>query len=164
MDVPNAKGPEINRRKILLLEKANGKNSEGVSMKTQDINLFKSLFEQQRSQLIYSNNVVNDQFEISKDDLLDDADLTSSELEQSMRLRLRNREALFIKKIDEALVRIQKGTFGECQSCSEDIEVKRLLARPTATLCVGCKEDEEKKEYLHIDGLKSKSLGKLKLA
>ncbi len=120
---------------------------------------FKCLFEEQRRNLIYSGRVVNEDFNLNPDDLLDEADITSSELETSMRMRLRNREALFLKKIDEALRRISNGTFGECEQCGEDIDVRRLEARPTATLCVHCKEDQERHEHVHIDGHKPKSLG-----
>jgi DnaK suppressor protein len=134
-------------------------------MNQQDISKFKSLFLQQRKDLVINTNVISREFQVQKDDLLDDADLTSSELEASMRMRLKSREALFIKKIDQALARIQQGTFGECERCEEQIEMRRLEARPTATLCVNCKEDEEKREHLHIDGHQSKSLGrKLRLA
>ncbi|HLD99111.1 MAG TPA: TraR/DksA family transcriptional regulator [Bdellovibrionota bacterium] len=120
---------------------------------------FKGLFEEQRRNLIYSGRVVNEDFNLNQDDLPDEADITSSELETSMRMRLRNREALFLKKIDEALRRISNGTFGECEQCGEDIDFRRLEARPTATLCVHCKEDQERREHVHIDGHKPKSLG-----
>jgi len=134
-------------------------------MNQQVIIRFKNLFEQQRKELVFSTALINEQFHLQKDDLLDEADLTTSELETSMRLRLRSREALFVKKLDQALARIKQGTFGDCETCGEDIEIRRLEARPTATLCVGCKEDEEKREHLHIDGHKSKSFGtKLRFA
>jgi DnaK suppressor protein len=82
-----------------------------------------------------------------------------------MRMRLRNREALFLRKIDEALRRIADGSFGECEECGDDIELKRLEARPTATMCVACKEEAERREHVHIDGHRPKSLGaKLRLA
>lgn len=126
---------------------------------------FKGMFENERSKLVYSQEIVNRDFHLQADDLMDEVDLTSSELETSMRMRLRNREALYLKKIDEALRRIQDGSFGSCESCEEPIEARRLEARPTTTLCMGCKEAEEFKERAHIDGHKSKSLGvKLRLA
>lgn len=121
---------------------------------------FKKLFEDQKRSLIRSFMDESDQFQVKPEDLADETDLTSSELEASMRMRLRNREALFLKKINEALVRIQDGTFGFCEQCEDDIELKRLEARPTATLCVSCKEDQERLEHVHIDGHKPKSLGR----
>jgi DnaK suppressor protein len=134
-------------------------------MKTETLAKFKSLFEEQRASLTYSQAVIHPDFIIQKDDLLDDADMTTSELETSMRMRLRNRESLYAKKIDEALVRISEGTFGSCEDCDDEIELKRLEARPTATLCVNCKEEAEHREHLHIDSHRPKSLGaKLRLA
>jgi DnaK suppressor protein len=126
---------------------------------------FKSLFEEQRKKLIYSGRVINEDFHIQKDDLLDETDMTSVETETAMRMRLRNRESLYLKKIDEALMRIADGTFGDCEDCGDGIELRRLEARPTTTLCVACKEEQERREHVHIDGHKHKSLGtKLRLA
>jgi DnaK suppressor protein len=130
-------------------------------MKQQEMIIkFKSMFESQKKSLLYSQGVINDEFFIQKDDMLDDVDFTSCEMETEMRMRLRNREALFLKKIDEALARISEGTFGECGDCGDDIDLKRLEARPTATLCVHCKEEQERAEHVHIDGHQAKSLGK----
>ena len=126
---------------------------------------FKALFEEQCRSLTFSQKVVDERFALPQDDMMDEADLTSTEMENNMRMRLRNREALFAKKIGEALGRITQGTFGDCESCGEDIELKRLEARPTATQCVACKEESERMESVHIDGHRSKSLGfKLRLA
>lgn len=76
-----------------------------------------------------------------------------------MRMRLCNRDTLLLKKLDESLKRIEDGTFGVCEECGEDIEVRRLDARPTATLCVSCKEEQERKEVLTAAGRMHKSLG-----
>ena len=50
------------------------------------------------------------------------------------------------KKIDDALARIEGGTFGICEICEEEISVKRLEARPVTTMCIRCKEEQEKQE------------------
>lgn len=123
-------------------------------------NQFKTLFETEKSRLLFSGSVMNEQFTVPSDDLMDEADFTSFEIDNQMRMRLRNREAMYLKKIDEALERIESGTFGSCEKCEEAIEMRRLEARPTTTLCVSCKESEERVEKLHIDGHKSKSLGR----
>lgn len=128
-------------------------------MKPELMKKFKAMFENQKKSLLYSGKLVNDSFELPKDDILDDVDLSTTELEQSMRLRLRNREALYLRKINEALERIQAGTFGECEECGEEIDPRRLEARPTATHCIECKEAQEKSELLHIDGHRPKSVG-----
>jgi DnaK suppressor protein len=134
-------------------------------MNRADMTRFRALFEEQRNNLLYTHTIVSEDFHILSDDLLDETDMTSSELETSMRMRLRNREALFLKKINEALRRIADGSFGLCDECGEDIEPRRLDARPTASCCVSCKEEQERREHLHIDGHRPKSLGqKLRLA
>ncbi len=120
---------------------------------------FKNLFETQKTTILASQDLKGEEFALSKDDLLDEMDLTSSELEQSMRIRLRNRQPLYLKQIEQALTRIKEGSFGECQACGENIEVRRLEARPTTTHCVACKEEEERREALHIDGHLHKSMG-----
>ncbi len=133
-------------------------------MEQETLNRFRALFSWQKRELLYSGKVLNEEFNLRPDDLADELDLTSTENETAMRMRLRNREALFLKKIDLALERIQEGTFGQCSSCENEISLKRLEARPTATLCVDCKENQEQRERLHIDGHQFKSLGaKLRL-
>ena len=132
-----------------------------VPMKPEMIARFKELFEKQKRDLVYTAKVVNDDFQLNVDDKLDEIDMASTELETGMRMRLRNREALFLKKIDESLARIDDETFGICEDCGEDIELKRLEARPTTTLCVLCKETSERRESNHIDGHRHKSLGKV---
>jgi DnaK suppressor protein len=120
---------------------------------------FKKIFESQRRGLLFSDQIVREDFSSNTDDRFDELDQATTDVEQSMRMRLRNRETLYIKKLEEALARIEEGTFGDCESCGEDIELRRLEARPTATLCVSCKEDQERKEVLTAAGRKSKSMG-----
>jgi DnaK suppressor protein len=120
---------------------------------------FKKVFESQRRGLLFSDQIVREDFSSNTDDRFDELDQATTDVEQSMRMRLRNRETLYIKKLEEALARIEEGTFGDCESCGEDIELRRLEARPTATLCVSCKEDQERKEVLTAAGRKSKSMG-----
>lgn len=128
-------------------------------MKSETLLKFKGMFEEQRKKLLFSAPVVSEDFHLQRDEMKDETDMTSSEMETEMRMRLRNRETLFLKKIDEALHRITEGSFGACDECGEDIELKRLEARPTTTMCVNCKEDSERKEMVHIDGHRHKSLG-----
>ena len=80
------------------------------------------------------------------DDLPDEMDLASSEYNQALVLRLRGREKILLKKIDEALRRIDDGSYGECEDCGGEISPKRLAARPVTTLCIECKEAQEKAE------------------
>jgi len=120
---------------------------------------FKKAFEAQKRSLLFNDKIVRDDFSVNADDRYDEIDQATTDIEQSMRMRLRNRESLYLKKVEEALKRIEEGCFGECEECGEDIELRRLEARPTATLCVACKEDQEKKEILTASGREHKSLG-----
>ena len=122
---------------------------------------FKKVLEAQRQNLFFnSDKVMRGDFSISQDDRLDEADLASSDIDQNMRMRLGNREALYLKKIEQALERIRVGEYGECLGCAEPIGAGRLDARPTAELCILCKEDEERKENLSVFGKQPKSLGR----
>jgi len=128
-------------------------------MNLETLNRFKDLFETKRNQLLYSGKLLNEDFQVSPEEFADEADLTSTDGETGMRMRLRNREALYLKKMEEALTRIAAGTFGDCLDCGDAIPLKRLEVRPTATHCVDCKEGQERTERLHIDGHRHKSLG-----
>jgi DnaK suppressor protein len=129
------------------------------------VHKFKKIFEEQKTNLVFTKSILNEDFHFSKDDLKDETDATSTEIETNMRYRLRTREAILLKKIDEALDRIKDGTFGVCVGCEEEIEIKRLEARPTTDLCLNCKELEERAERIHIGGHRHKSIGsKLRLA
>ncbi len=128
-------------------------------MNKEKLKKFKKIFENQKKSLLFSDKVIREDFSVNMDDRYDEVDQATTDVEQSMRMRLRNRETLYLKKLEEALKRIEERTFGECEECGEDIELRRLEARPTATLCVGCKEEQEKKEVLTAHGREHKSLG-----
>lgn len=76
----------------------------------------------------------------------DPNDRASQESDLALELRSRDRERRLIKKIDEALNRIENGEYGYCDSCGVEIGYLRLEARPTATLCIDCKTLEEMRE------------------
>jgi DnaK suppressor protein len=76
----------------------------------------------------------------------DPNDRASQESDIALELRNRDRERRLIKKVNEALARIRDGEYGYCDSCGVEIGLKRLEARPTATLCIDCKTLEEIRE------------------
>jgi DnaK suppressor protein len=76
----------------------------------------------------------------------DPNDRASQETDMSLELRSRDRERKLIKKIDEALERLETGDYGYCQVCGVEIGVERLEARPTAELCIDCKTLDEIRE------------------
>ena len=83
---------------------------------------------------------------LDQDDLPDEMDLASSEYNQAIAFRLRGREKHLLSKIEEALGRIETGVYGYCEVCEEPIGDARLRARPVATYCISCKEEQERRE------------------
>ncbi|MEO8419099.1 MAG: RNA polymerase-binding protein DksA [Methylophilaceae bacterium] len=76
----------------------------------------------------------------------DPNDRASQESDMALELRNRDRERKLIKKIDETLAKIDEREYGYCNSCGVEIGLKRLEARPTATLCIDCKTLDEIRE------------------
>ncbi len=76
----------------------------------------------------------------------DPNDRATQESEFSLELRTRDRERKLIRKIEEALKDIETGDYGYCESCGVEIGIRRLEARPTATLCIDCKTLDEIRE------------------
>ncbi len=81
----------------------------------------------------------------------DIADRASSETDRAIELRARDRQRKLIAKIDAALVRIDDGSYGYCEETGEPISLKRLEARPIATLSIEAQERHERNERVHRD-------------
>jgi DnaK suppressor protein len=79
------------------------------------------------------------------------ADRASSETDRAIELRARDRQRKLISKIDEALGRIEEGTYGYCEETGEPISLRRLEARPIATLSVEAQERHERRERVYRD-------------
>ncbi len=108
---------------------------------------FRSLLEEKRDEILRKARLTLEQdMTLDADDLPDEMDLASSEYLQSFTFRLRGREKSFLDKITKALAKIEGGEFGVCEECGQEISLKRLEARPETTLCIQCKEDQERQE------------------
>ena len=83
------------------------------------------------------------------DNYPDPADRATAESNRNFELRIRDRERKLLATIQEAIDRIENGTYGICESCEDEISVKRLEARPVTTLCVKCKTAQEQHEKEH---------------
>ena len=97
------------------------------------------------SKNLYSNDVDH---EISSADIVDQA---SSQTEKSVEMRTLNRQRKLLSKIDKAIKKIQDNTYGYCEETGEPIGVKRLMARPIATLSIEAQEKHEKNEKIFAD-------------
>ncbi|MBL8609018.1 MAG: RNA polymerase-binding protein DksA [Myxococcales bacterium] len=116
-------------------------------MNKQQLKKFKQLLTEKRDEIVKkAKQTLEEDMALDANDLPDEMDLASSEYLQSFTFRLRGREKVFLDKIDKALRKIEDGSFGVCEECGEEISVKRLEARPETTLCIRCKEDQERME------------------
>jgi DnaK suppressor protein len=120
---------------------------ENTSLKKKDLKRFREILLSKKAELLRNaQKTLTEDMTLDADDLPDEMDLASSEYLQSFTFRLRGREKTFLKKIDHALKKIEDGNFGVCEECEEPISLKRLEARPETTLCIRCKEDQERIE------------------
>lgn len=106
------------------------------------------LLKQKQEILSDTSKTMNANLVVAGEELPDTIDRSSVETDRNFTLKLRDRERKLLKKIDDALSRIDNKTFGVCEECGEEIGVNRLKVRPVATLCIACKEEQEKKEKM----------------
>lgn len=85
---------------------------------------------------------------VNDERLADITDLASFQSDRNFELRIRDRERKLIAKMQEAIQKINDGTYGICEHCDEEISEKRLIARPVTTLCIKCKTEQEKIEKI----------------
>lgn len=106
---------------------------------------FKAILEEWKAQLM---QIVDQTIaELQQTDVsADPNDRATQEEEFNVKLRTRDRERKLLKKIEETLVQIDEKEYGYCETCGIDIGIRRLEARPTATLCIDCKSLAEIKE------------------
>ena len=113
---------------------------------------FKKKLTEWKADLVKTNNEAL--YNSSMDDNSTSADIVdqaSSYTEKNVELRAINRQIKLINKIDSALKKIQDGTYGFCEDTGEPIGLKRLMARPVATLCIAAQEKHEKNEKVYAD-------------
>ena len=105
-----------------------------------------------KKEIIQSNSLGN--LLNSSDDNVSSADMVdqaSSYTDKSVEMKALNRSRKLIKKIDQALLRLKDGTYGYCEETSEPIGLKRLMARPIATLSIEAQEKHERNEKIYIE-------------
>ena len=112
-------------------------------MKKKDIEYFKEFLTNRLEELLSQADDTVSGMTIPKENFPDPTDRAALEADRNFMLRIRDRESKLIKKIKKALERIENGTFGICETCGEDISLKRLKARPVTSQCIECKSKEE---------------------
>jgi DnaK suppressor protein len=112
-------------------------------MKKKDLTYFKKLLTNQLEELLDQAEDTVSGMTTPKENFPDPTDRATLESDRNFMLRIRDREHKLIKKIKKTLTRIEKGSFGTCEKCGEDISLKRMKARPVTTQCIDCKTKEE---------------------
>lgn len=107
---------------------------------------FRGILEKWRSQLMEEVDRTVHHMQDEAANFPDPNDRATQEEEFTLELRTRDRERKLIKKIEESLIDLDKGDYGFCESCGTEIGIRRLEARPTATLCIDCKTLDEIRE------------------
>ena len=111
----------------------------------QKLSEWKNDITKSNSQALYSSNLVDN---VSSPDIVDQA---SSYTEKNVEMRTVNRQIKLISKIDAALKRLKDETYGFCEETGEPIGLKRLIARPVATLSITAQEKHEREEKIHAE-------------
>ena len=120
-------------------------------MNSMQLEYFRLKLESWRDELLRESNETLHHLQEDSSQEPDVADRASLETDRALELRTRDRERKLISKIDEALKRIEDGSYGYCEETNEPISLKRLEARPIATLSIEAQERHERMEKTHRD-------------
>ncbi len=108
---------------------------------------FKALLLKHRQQILNGGLLNNSEdLHISEEDLSDETDLATSMINQQISCSIRDREIFKLRRIDQALERVQDGTFGHCEECDDEIGMKRLENQPWSELCIVHAEEKERED------------------
>ena len=123
------------------------KGSEWTVLSDENKEYFKTLLTQLLHEFFHGDKPVTDT-DSALERLPDPSDRATMELVSGYNHHLKERKKGYIRKIDQALARLENGTYGICEACEEEISLERLKARPVTTLCIECKRKEEKLENI----------------
>ncbi len=115
-------------------------------MKEKQLMKFKAQLEEMKDKIISDVEQTLTDMTTQNGNIPDPNDRATVESDRNFELRIRDRERKLMNKIEEALGRIDDGSYGVCDGCGEDIAVKRLEARPVAKFCIDCKTRQEQRE------------------
>jgi DnaK suppressor protein len=112
-------------------------------MKKEDVDYYKKFLSDHLDNLLHQAGDTVSGMTAPKGNFPDPTDRASLESDRNFMLRIRDRESKLIKKIKKTLIRIENGSFGICEKCGKDIDLKRIQARPVTAHCIDCKTEEE---------------------
>ena len=131
-----------------------------MSLTPQQLSYLKDFMLSEKERIMNTIDEGNEKYFVNPDERTDELDQAATDYERGQMLRLRNRDLFYLKKLNLALKKIEAEEYGECEECGADIRFERLKARPTAELCIACKDDAEKEENNNFLSRQSKSIGK----
>ncbi len=120
-------------------------------MNANQLEYFRTKLQDWKNGILKDSRDTIEQMQIGTRNIPDVADRASEETDRALELRTRDRERKVVAKIDQALRRIEDGSYGYCEDTGEPISLKRLDARPIATLSLESQERHERKEKVHRD-------------
>lgn len=128
---------------------SNSQNFEDLTPEeqTHESERFRKILQREKAKLLRNaERTLTEDMTLDHDDLPDEMDLATADYNQSLAFRLRGRERLLLDKIEAALDRLRHHEYFTCEHCSSAITLRRLQARPVTTLCIRCKEKQERRE------------------
>jgi DnaK suppressor protein len=131
--------------------KPKGKEKKALSERELKIQGIKKQLFLQREKLLADAGIAINSLP-SANVLSEIGDQASAEIDRNFLLKLKERERKLLKKIDKAIEKIENNAYGICESCGEEIDTKRLEARPVTDMCIACKTEQEEEEKLREKG------------
>ncbi|HYB91288.1 MAG TPA: RNA polymerase-binding protein DksA [Candidatus Binataceae bacterium] len=116
-------------------------------MRQRDLKLFRKLLQERKRDILdEAGRAVGAMNNGAEEPYADPTDRAALESDRNFLLRMRDRDRKLLTKIEEAVARIEDGTYGRCEACDGEIGIERLRARPVTTFCISCKSAQEERE------------------
>ncbi len=119
-------------------------------MRKSELKKLKQILLDMRQSIVMGDKTSSiDDESLESSEMPDESDKACTEASQKIAIRIMDRDRNLLRKVEKALDKFEDGSFGMCERCEEEISVQRLKVRPVTTLCIDCKEDEEKLEKVY---------------
>jgi DnaK suppressor protein len=115
-------------------------------MRQRELKLFRKLLAERKREILEEAGRAVGTMNGVDESFADPTDRAALESDRNFLLRMRDRERKLLSKIDEAVARLDDGSYGRCEECDNEIGIERLKARPVTTLCISCKSAQEARE------------------
>lgn len=138
-----------------------GSSRTNSHLTKKQLNTLKDKVQGERERIINKLNLENPtKVSLEMNSGKDEVDSANDDIMRRSELRFATRESLYLKKLNKTIEHMESDEYGMCDECGAQISYTRLMARPTSTMCIVCKEEAERDELQSYQGRMSKSLGK----